>query len=129
MRFPVRYEALFAAAFIAGLLGAVSQQNVAPATRTSHDETPLAAASAMPAPLAMPATAAPKQLASLGPTTAREIAAQAKPKQVVKVAKKVKPKPKPEMVAEAPQPEHHGWLWRLFHKSPDGEKVASAEAK
>ena len=87
----MRYEALFAAAFVAGLLGAMSQQNVAPPVRHVHNTPPAPSAAfnqiVIPiAPAPVPAKAA---LASAEPTTAKQVAAEAKPvKRVIKVAKK-----------------------------------------
>jgi hypothetical protein len=137
----VRYEALFAAAFVAGLLGAVSQQSVAPTARHAA-ETPAPVASAMPAPAlrAAPAAivipiapeAAPaKPLADAGPVTAKQVAAQSKPvKRVATVAKKARPKSKLAAAPPpAPEPGHHGLWWKMFHKAPEAQTVAAADQK
>jgi len=132
----VRYEALFAAAFVAGLLGAMSQQGVAPQTRKAHTMNgPMSMAAAAPGPqLVIPLMPEPGPVkladASAGPVTAKEVAAEAKPVKKVKVARKAKPKA-PEVAAAAPppEPESHGFFYRLFHKSADAERVATADSR
>jgi hypothetical protein len=64
------------------------------------------------------------------PVTAKEVAAQAAPvKRAPKLAKKHKPKPEIAAAAPSPEAEHHSFWYRLFHKTPDREQVATAETK
>ena len=131
----MRYEALFAAAFVAGLLGAMSQQGVAPQTRTLHmKEGAMTTASAAPAAsmmmtLATPASDKPAADGA-APVTAKQVAAEAKPVKKVKMAKKAKAKSVEVAAAPPPPPpERHGFFYRLFHKSTESERVATAEPR
>lgn len=137
----MRYVALFAAAFAAGLLAAVSQQNVAPSARKVHNAPPGASASSegiaiplVPAPVKPAVAAAPAPVA--GPVTAKQVAAEAKPAHAVRRAeaklKKTKPKAEPAVVAAPsppPEPERPGFFRRLFGKSGDRDQVAAADAQ
>jgi hypothetical protein len=128
----VRYEALMLAAFLTGVLGAMSQQSVTPPVRSLPEAaTPLSAASQpQPAVQIAAAALAPEALpAFTAPVTAKEVAAQAAPvKRAPKLARKHKPRPE---IAAAPPPEppHHSFWYRLFHKAPDSEQVATAETR
>jgi cell division septation protein DedD len=123
----VRYEALFVAAFVAGLGGAISQQGVKPPV--NHVETASAQQSIAipiaPVPASAPLAAGP-QVSDAAPATAEPAKtvpsapvkhAHAKPKKLA-----AKPQPKP-VVAEAEPP--HSFWYRLFHKSGD-DRVAEA---
>ena len=120
----MRYAAFFCAAFMAGILGAMSQQG----SGTVDRFIPSAAAAA-------PAASPPAAVAAAGPAMTQIAMA---PAEVVvdahkvkhkakKASARIKPKPKPgPEIAEAPKP-HHGWLWRLFHRSEDEDgRVADA---
>ena len=142
----MRYEALLAAAFAAGLMGAMSQQGVAPHTRKAEDKPPgfgtvaqagahqvVIPVAAAPAAAAMASSAPSAGAATDGalntaPMTAKDVAAEAKPvRKAVKLAKKAKPKPEVAAAAPPPEPPRHGFWYRLFHKTPDADRVAPAD--
>ena len=129
----MRYEAILAAAFMAGLCGAMSQQGVKPPASDAVETTlseqsiaiplpPAPIASAPPAPAqnvavaaaAQPTPAAAPPAAPPQPTHVKH--AHPKHKVAAKAASK-------QTVAKAE--EHHSFWYRLFHKSED-DRVATA---
>ena len=133
----MRYEAILAAAFVAGLCGAMSQQTVkspvnhlemaafeqsvaipiapapTPARQLAPAEPQVSEAAPAPAPVAAPA-AAPAPIAAPAEPVKH---AHAKHK---KLAARAPPKP-----AVAQAEEHHSFWYRLFHKNGD-DQVATA---
>jgi hypothetical protein len=128
-RFAVRYEAILAAAFIAGLCGAMSQQGVKPAVH--HVETTLAQQSvAIPIASAPAPQAAPPQVAEAAQPAA--VAPTVAPAPVTEPAKPVRHAHKPKKIAakvplkkQDVAEEHHSFWYRIFHNGND--KVATAD--
>lgn len=134
----MRQIALFAGAFSVGLMGAMSQQGVAPQVRVVHE--PAADMSALSPMAVIPLRqmaalekaihTAPPAAPAAAHATANDFASEAKaaspaPKaKPRRIAKKAKAKPE---IALAPEPEQHSFWYRLFHKTDENpSRVAAA---